>query len=569
MVLSSAALRLYIRYKAHSSDLFKDITASARDLGNFQQWTANEKGEYETWISSGFIRNLICHGARTKFRELYVPAHQRDGAHEKAIRSAEENCATYARLYAELQAAKGRGSCSDAKSHSDTDSDNEQEPRSEPAAPKATTAPLQRRKSAELAKRQVEEEDIIRAWKLAMKERADAETEAERVVLRLFERCVVFLNRLRVDDDETLSILAGALYDLAPKAVKKKLVQLNEQEARNGLVPDPRPRIRNADCEFSWWDSNFLAELKKREDISDEGLEKILLASTIEHRTVCPKVSRPRVRVTRLGGSWITKLQKAGADVQRLNLSADVALLLGVIGELKPQRCMGDYLVRVDLISSYRGVVAEYARTGVMPPVELSGASHLQKDVIDSRTMLATLYAEGHVHPSVGPPSLRKDKTFRQLLRCLRPLLRKNKCEEADVAVRALTRFLDGTVKLPLVLLHPAQFLRDVSGPVTEFGASIARSMARDMDEDYMRHILLEVETVLFTAAALMSVQYHEHDGTYTPGKAPKWMAEKNPFDDPGHMIYAAAAARKSGIIDVAHRGQFEMRKLPPGRVCK
>src|SRR3982750_788482 len=113
MVLPSAGLRLYIRYKAHSCDLFTDILAKARDfrrelhpdhgdlLGS-PNWSSHAAHQYEEFINTGFVRNLICYGARKKFRDLYVPVETRDAAHEKAIQNAEENCATYANLYADL-----------------------------------------------------------------------------------------------------------------------------------------------------------------------------------------------------------------------------------------------------------------------------------------------------------------------------------------------------------------------------------------------------------------------------------------------------------------------------------
>jgi hypothetical protein len=558
MVLSSAALRLYIRYKAHSADLFQDITAGARNLADYHTWRPREQKDYETWISNGFVRNLICHGARRRFRDQYVPPGQRDDAHEKAIANAEENCSKYAELYAQLQTAKlstPAGQSSDSEPD-DEDIRNVAHPNGATRA--ATAAGPSRRRIAKAAERE-EEQAIVRAWKAAMSERAAAETEAEKVVMRLYDRSVTFLKRLKVRDDETVSVLAGALFDLAPRALRAESHRAMQQEA-----PD------DADLQSQWWDPPFVAELKKHVDIPDETLERILLSSTIEHRTVCPKVAPRRVQVSRADTSLrgdLSALLKAGPHPTPPGREVDIALLLGVIKELRPQRCMGDYVIRMDLIASYRTAVAEYVRTGCLPPVELSGTTRLGigkgTDAISDLSLLALMYAEGHHHPGLKQAGIGSERALRQPFRTLRPLLKKRGCAQADLVIKTFTRFVDGSIPLHNVILHPALFLHELTGPISEFGAHMASFVGRTLDEDSLGELLHEVERVLFTAAALMSVQYSECEGKYPPGKAPKWMCDRNPFDDPKHMIYAAAAARKTGIIAPEMKGEFELRKLP------
>jgi hypothetical protein len=207
---------------------------------------------------------------------------------------------------------------------------------------------------------------------------------------------------------------------------------------------------------------------------------------------------------------------------------------------------MGEYMVRVDRIASHRGSVAEYTRTKNMPSVQLTALS--LEEGTTSRALLAAMYAEGFHHTKSGYPVVAN--AAKQVFRLFRPALTQRKCPHPDLVIKAFTRFADGTIPLHLVVLHPAQFLRDINGPVSDFGASIACSMGRTMTSNFIRQLFTEVEIVLFAVTALLAVQYSGVNGLCEPEKVPRWMAARNPFEDPDHMIYEVADAPGGGFIE-------------------
>lgn len=517
-MLPTSAIRLYARYKANSKELFQPI--HGRDLRALEDWSADEVAAYKECLAEGYVRNSISFGARKKFRDQYVPTEKRDEGHEAAIEAAENNCATYARLYRELLAAVRRVGLSERKDDEPTKhwDDGATTPRPQSVETHTTTA-------------EESDEDILTsAWEAAMKERAERETEVERFVAELYARSENIIRSLKVADTDVIPILDNLLRLLAP----------------------------SVSVRWEWGDEQATAELVSRGEISDDDLRAMIVKAAVRHR----KFERSLDCI--IPAKWMPPQTTDATTRGRYHL----VTLLFLINECRSQLMSGSYAWSATHLVALRECTKHFRAHGEFRGVPLrkppsrqeldSGGKALIADILlkplpttimdvvaEKDTLVVSRPRHAGKKPPVPKRALRvsdpvpvtQQAAWSEALRVWKGVVRKQfRGSEPPAFLRLVittfTRVLNGSVDFTTVVIHPAQFLRDAAVIPDAESLAAATHLLRT-EGDRLSPMLSEIYKVLTAAEGIFDLQYFDHYEDFAKtGKMPHHLGDRNPFEE-------------------------------------
>ncbi len=489
MKLTRTAFRLYVRYKSRSSELFKPIPET--DLSDVGSWTTTKIAEHQDWLNDGYVRNMICSAARQRFRDCYIPESERDEPHELAIRSAETNCSTYTRMNLDFRRALALSR--HFGTEIETDSDN-----NIPLASLPTSTPSKRR---EKCLESNEDELLTEQWKTSLQERLNKETEAELLVTELYARAEKHLVSLKVKEHETILVMSNLLRLLAP----------------------------NTAIEWSWEDKAAIEILSKVSKTDDE-LRGLVARATVQHRQSLKLLTDTRnlnrFKLTNFVDPTVRKIR-------------ELTVILFVIADLHPNCLDGRNIFDLADVAAHRNAVLDYMRGKCLPeilfrksvPVQMfsSGKATLAECVVRSVSGLV---------PATSTTSARTSATaYKNTLRafkavCKRLVPGRYNTKHVELNMKTFVRAMDGTLNIPLALVHPAKFLHDVNSVPSPSSLASTLELFRVSDNS-TGFLIQEICELNHMAWLLFDLQYFHHyeDATRTCS-IPKACVTTNPFED-------------------------------------
>jgi hypothetical protein len=490
-MLPAAGIRLYARYKANSKDLF--TTIRGWDLSELEKWSGEKVLTYQRWLCEGYVRNSICFGARRSFREKYVPEDQRDEGHNNAIRSAEENCATFVRLYRNFRLALSRT--------------NRRTPDSDELAVGPASARLGEQSiiatnhdaSPHLRTAVTEYDDtgsLMVAWEAAMKERAEKETEIERFVAELYERAEVALRNLKVKDNEVIPILDNLLRALAPS-----------------------PSVG-----WDWGNPQAIEILVKRGPVTDEKLAAMVLQAAVEHR----KFERS------LGCMMPPPWSPPKATDPASAAGKNMVTLLFIIGEACSQMMAGRHAWSLTHLIALRECCKHFATRGELRNVRLRNPPSQRDYDAGGKACLAELLTRPL---PIEPSTMTQKAAWTAALRLWKGIVTRHFTGSdpmpfLNCVLVTFAKVLEGTVDFTLALIHPAKFLSNAAILPSADSLVASAKLLREC-HDGLISILREIYEVLAAARNVFDLQYYsEYETYYTTGRMPPSLALKNPFED-------------------------------------
>jgi len=508
MVLSNRAFRLYLKYKLHSGDLFKELVAP--DISTLDTWPGKRIEQHEAWLSEGYVRNCVCLGARKKFRDDHVPLERQDRGHEEAIENAEQNCAFYAKHYKEFREALQR--CQQHLQHTEGQVGGQ------------PTRPPEVKESGNVdvtpPDADVPDDSLLVAWEEAMKLRAQAESDLTQLVGDMCDRATKELQALKVTDDELPAVMRNLLNMLSPSTAADRnwaeevTMKDIEEKCRSGLL-------------------------------EDEVLRGLVIKAAVKHR----KTVR---QLTTFDGYRFVLPHTADAVTRKKN---ETVLLLHMIHEARPGTLAGTNAWQVTHYVRLREAAISYVRSGSLPPVTFQNKPppHLLNGSV--RAVAGHMAACGPPGglPTGALPATSIENDFAKTWTSFKALWKKICVGKPQAEpflrtfLKVLMRLTDGAVDLPAVLIHPAKFLCEAARmpsheSVIRVGDMLRVGFAKS--EPRIFHALLnEVYGVVCTARALFDIQYYHHyEAYYASGKMPKELTKRNPFEeDEGNIVRMCA----------------------------
>lgn len=498
MKLSRTAFRLYARYKSQSSDLFKTIPET--DLSSVGTWTKTKIAEHQEWLDDGYVRNMICAAARQRFRDAYIPESERDESHEKAIRSAELNCFTYTRMNTEFRQALAdahaqQKSESDTASGSESDTGNDND-RNGAATPSVTIRSNRRK---ELSRPTEDEVNILNEeWKASLQERMDKDTATELLVTELYIRAEKHLVNLKVKDEETILVMSNLLRLLAPSTAIK----------------------------WSWEDKAVIKILSKVSKTDDE-LRGLVAKAIVQHRQssdLCSGVRRTtQFRLTPL----------LDPDSRKIR---ELTVIIFMITDLTPNCMDGRNMFDLGDVAAHRNAILQHMLGKGLPeisfrkavPVDMfsSGKATLAACVIRGVLSLVRTTSQARTTAEAYNKTLR---AYKAMCKRLVPGLYNTK--HVELSMKMFIRAMDGTLNIPLALIHPAKFLHDANS-IPSTSSLIATLELFRLSEDSTGFLIQEVCEIHTMAWLLFDLQYFDYyeEATRTC-TIPKACIKANPFE--------------------------------------
>ena len=516
---SSRSIRLYVRYKCHSRDLFREIVGE--DLTGVQSWSQERLASYRARLTRGYLENAICYSARKEFKASYVSSDMWDEGHDKAILQAEENCRTYLALMEKLLRLCPREDHSqDSEDSSDGSSHGRDNGNREPQkSPAAKIGKYERHTAEEAAY-------LIEQWKKGLEDWAKKESEQERIVMELYEQSKSAMARFKVLEAEQPHVLAI-------------LVRL--------FAPTYEPV-------WEWSDKEVIAAIAARLALKktnlDSDLEKDVLKAIVLHRKGHKEFSK--------GSSLICYV--VSEDPSPLDTyTRDTALLLHMLLELDAMSIGGQAAHDVEYYSRIRQYVKDYRRTGAFPSALLLKSAP-SPWMFDDREAPMILCKAHRIEEQKNSSMERKPVTgklnsvgkgVRQMKAAIRSVLRGGGIFEPWVDVVIFTmwaRAVEGTLRLDEAIVHPASFLRSLGKRPDDTLAARAHRLYSQIRlsgpraSDSMTALLVRVFNV---TRFLFDLQYYEHFTDYMKtGHIPKEAAANDAFENrktrAGSMLLAA-----------------------------